>query len=95
MSTSVLFAFLRLSAKFEKFGVLSTECLTVSTLSGDLAFNFLPLVDGCSLFEDVINDPVSSNFFTQGLIWILWEQLLKLKLLRYFACTDLKEFVSR
>ena len=66
-------------------GFRPTESLTALTFSGDLAVNFLPLVDFCPFLVDFINVPVSLNFFTQRVIWNLWGKLLKLNLLRYLA----------
>ena len=77
------------------FGLLPTESLTASTFSGDLAVNFLPLVDLCPFLVDCINVPVSLNFFTQPVIWNIWEKLLKLNILQYLAWTVFNDFVSR
>ena len=77
------------------FGLCPTESLTASIFSGDLAVNFLPLVDFCPFLVDFINVPVSLNFFTQRVIWNFWGELLKLNLLRYLAWTVFNDFVSR
>ena len=69
--------------------------LALRRLSGDRAVNFLPLVDNCPFLVDLINVPVSLNFSTQRVIWNSCGKLLKLKLLRYLACTVFKHFVSR
>ena len=77
------------------FGLHPTESFTASTFSGDLAVNFLPLVDFCRFLVDFINVPVSLNFFTQQVIWNLWGKFLKINLLRYLAWAVYNDFVSR
>ena len=57
------------SLRSDFFGLRATESRTVSTFSGNLAVNFLPLVENCPFLVDLINVPVFLNFCNLELIW--------------------------
>ena len=61
------------ASRSDFFGLHPTGSPTASTFYGDLVVKFLPLVDFCPFFVDFINVPVSLNFFTQQVIWNLWD----------------------
>ena len=57
------------SLRSDFFGLRATESRTVSTFSGNLAVNFLPLVENCPFLVDLINVPMFLNFCNLELIW--------------------------
>ena len=70
------------------FGLLPTESLTASTLSGHLAINFLSDLEFSAFLLRLFTDPVTWNFCTQRIID-------KLNFPQNFACTVLNGFVSK
>ena len=69
-------------------GLLLTEFLTASTLSGHFVINFLPDMWFSAFFLRLFTDSVAGNLAFLGIT-------VKLNVLWNFACTVLNDFVSK